>query len=62
MIKKGDHNETITAAKEFKNLFCETIFAEIRHGANLTPFESEVFNTSHKLTQALDRLISLFEE
>lgn len=57
-----DHKNTIEEAKKFKKLFEETIFEDVRHGVNLTPFEEEVFNTSTKLLNTLNRLINSFND
>ena len=61
-MTKKDHRNTIEEAKRFKQLYEETILADIKHGVNLTPFESEIYNTSHKLLQTLNRLINSFND
>lgn len=61
-MTKADHRNTIEEAKRFKQLYEETILADIKHGVNLTPFEEEVFNTSTKLLNILNRLIESFND
>ena len=59
-MTKADHNNTVVAAIEFKKLLDETILADVGHGVNLTPFESEVYYTGGKISQLLTRFIEMF--
>lgn len=61
-MTKTDYPETISAAREFKKLFDETIMADVNRGINLTPFESEIHNTGRKISQMLERLLSMYND
>ena len=59
-MTRDDHKATIEAAKEFKHLLDTTILADVAHGVNLTPFESEVHHTGNNISRLLSRLISTY--
>ena len=61
-MTKADHPETIAAAREFKKLFDETMLADVKHGVNLSPFESEVFNTGGKISRLLERFLGMYND
>lgn len=59
-MTKEDHPGTIKAARKFKKLLDETLMADVP-GINQTPFESEVYYTAGKISQLLERLLSMYE-
>ena len=61
-MTKADHAETVKAAKKFKKQLDETILADVKHGVDLSPFESEMWYTAGKVSQFLGRMISAFED